>query len=118
MSLKTLRNCAFLALVLFVSHWHVGLVAAQWNEDFGMGLPAKPEEVATANRAVTRPISPGPFEPSRDSIRQIYKVPRWFRDGKCGIFMHWGLYAVPAHHSAMEASECRAGFWQAYPLYS
>jgi hypothetical protein len=26
-------------------------------------------------------------------------VPGWFRDAKFGIFMHWGLYAVPAHAS-------------------
>jgi alpha-L-fucosidase len=26
-------------------------------------------------------------------------VPDWFRDAKFGIFMHWGLYAVPAHAS-------------------
>src|SRR5580658_8753759 len=25
-----------------------------------------------------------------------YKVPDWFRDAKFGIFIHWGLYSVPA----------------------
>jgi len=28
-----------------------------------------------------------------------YQFPQWFRDGKFGIFLHWGLYAVPAHQS-------------------
>jgi alpha-L-fucosidase len=41
----------------------------------------------------------GPFEPNWESIKQHYRVPRWFRDGKFGIFMHWGLYSVPAHAS-------------------
>jgi alpha-L-fucosidase len=44
-------------------------------------------------------IPPGPFAPTWDSIRTNYAVPGWFRDAKFGIFMHWGLYAVPAHAS-------------------
>src|ERR1019366_4545409 len=39
----------------------------------------------------------GPFEPTWDSIKAHYQFPQWFRDGKFGIFLHWGLYAVPAH---------------------
>ena len=41
----------------------------------------------------------GPFEPNWDSIKAHYQFPQWFRDGKFGIFLHWGLYAVPAHQS-------------------
>jgi alpha-L-fucosidase len=41
----------------------------------------------------------GPIEPTWESIQKNYKVPRWFVDGKFGIMMHWGLYAVPAHQS-------------------
>jgi alpha-L-fucosidase len=41
----------------------------------------------------------GPFEPTWESIRAHYKVPQWFRDGKFGIFLHWGVYAVPARQS-------------------
>lgn len=44
-------------------------------------------------------IPPGPFAPTWDSIRTNYHVPDWFRDAKFGIFMHWGIYAVPAHAS-------------------
>jgi alpha-L-fucosidase len=36
-----------------------------------------------------------PFEPTWDSLRQ-YQVPDWFRNAKFGIFIHWGLYSVPA----------------------
>ncbi|MFX1287818.1 MAG: alpha-L-fucosidase [Promethearchaeota archaeon] len=35
------------------------------------------------------------FEPTKKSIR-THKVPDWFHDAKFGIFIHWGLYAVPA----------------------
>jgi alpha-L-fucosidase len=41
----------------------------------------------------------GPFEPTWESIKAHYRTPQWFRDGKFGIFLHWGLYAVPAHQS-------------------
>ena len=44
-------------------------------------------------------IPPGPYVPTWDSIRTNYHMPDWFRDAKFGIFMHWGLYAVPAHGS-------------------
>jgi alpha-L-fucosidase len=41
----------------------------------------------------------GPFQENWDTLKDHYKVPQWFTDGKFGIFMHWGLYAVPAHGS-------------------
>ncbi|HIJ69842.1 MAG TPA: alpha-L-fucosidase [Planctomycetes bacterium] len=37
------------------------------------------------------------YEPSWESLRH-YKIPEWFRDVKYGIFIHWGVYAVPAYH--------------------
>jgi alpha-L-fucosidase len=48
-------------------------------------------------RAITPPF-PGHFSPNWDSLSQ-YQVPEWFRDAKFGIFMHWGVYSVPAHAS-------------------
>ncbi|HWB83282.1 MAG TPA: alpha-L-fucosidase [Bryobacteraceae bacterium] len=41
----------------------------------------------------------GPFEPNWDSLRAHYETPRWFTEDKFGIFLHWGLYSVPAHQS-------------------
>ena len=35
------------------------------------------------------------FEPTWESLRQ-YTIPAWYEDGKFGIFIHWGVYAVPA----------------------
>jgi alpha-L-fucosidase len=57
-----------------------------------------PELVAAA-LANQLPTPPGPFQPTWDSIQQNYKDPEWFRDGKFGIMMHWGIYSVPAHAS-------------------
>ncbi len=37
----------------------------------------------------------GPFRPDWGSLRN-YKAPEWYEDAKFGIFIHWGLYSVPA----------------------
>lgn len=39
--------------------------------------------------------SPGPFTPDWESLK-AYRVPDWYQDGKFGIFIHWGVYSVPA----------------------
>ncbi len=38
---------------------------------------------------------PGPFDPTWDSLER-YQVPEWYLDAKFGIFIHWGVYSVPA----------------------
>ena len=52
------------------------------------------------------------FEPTFDSVAQ-HQVPEWFHDAKLGIFVHWGLYSVPAFApNAGELSEILAsGDW-------
>lgn len=40
-------------------------------------------------------VADGPFLPSFESL-EASRVPDWYIDGKFGIFIHWGLYAVPA----------------------
>jgi alpha-L-fucosidase len=47
--------------------------------------------------AKAKPDLPGPVQPSWVSVRDFYKVPSWFNKVKFGIFIHWGLYAIPAH---------------------
>ena len=37
----------------------------------------------------------GPFRPDWESL-QKYEAPEWYKDAKFGIFLHWGVYAVPA----------------------
>ena len=45
-------------------------------------------ETAAGNHSV-------PFHASWDSLAS-YRTPDWFRDAKFGIFLHWGVYSVPA----------------------
>jgi len=59
--------------------------------------PADPKVVADL-RKVDEGVAQGPFRASRDSL-QHYKVPEWYRDAKFGIFIHWGVYSVPAFDS-------------------
>jgi alpha-L-fucosidase len=47
---------------------------------------------------VDRGAYDGPFRPDWNSLSQ-YKVPDWYRDAKFGIFIHWGVYSVPAFGS-------------------
>ncbi len=35
------------------------------------------------------------FQANWESL-QAYQVPEWFKNAKLGIFIHWGVYAVPA----------------------
>ncbi len=56
------------------------------------GAPAgSPDAYATP-----KPLPPGPFAPTWESLRDHYRVPEWFNQAKFGIFIHWGLYSIPA----------------------
>lgn len=46
-------------------------------------------------RAAKSPF-PGKYHPTWESLSR-YRTPAWFRDAKFGIFLHWGVYSVPAH---------------------
>lgn len=41
-------------------------------------------------------IAAGPFRDEWDSLR-AYQPPLWFGQSKFGIFIHWGVYSVPAY---------------------
>jgi alpha-L-fucosidase len=40
-------------------------------------------------------IAKGPFKDDWTSLEN-FKMPQWYADGKFGIFIHWGVYSVPA----------------------
>ncbi len=43
-------------------------------------------------------IDKGPFQPTWESL-SAYEPPKWYQDAKFGIFIHWGIYSVPAFGS-------------------
>ena len=40
-------------------------------------------------------IEKGPYQADWNSLGD-FSVPKWFQQAKFGIFIHWGLYSVPA----------------------
>jgi alpha-L-fucosidase len=50
---------------------------------------------ATILKEVDRVDHQGPFRPDWQSL-QKYEAPEWYKDAKFGIFIHWGVYSVPA----------------------
>ena len=45
--------------------------------------------------AVAAETQRGPFHADWNSL-SAYRTPDWFQDAKFGIFLHWGVYSVPA----------------------
>lgn len=43
-------------------------------------------------------IANGRYKDTWESLSQ-FEVPQWYRDAKFGIFIHWGVYSVPAFGS-------------------
>lgn len=46
-------------------------------------------------KEIDRVIEAGPYKADWNSLSG-HPVPKWFRNGKFGIFIHWGAYSVPA----------------------
>src|SRR5579859_6617522 len=49
-------------------------------------------------KAVRHGANEGPYRADWQSL-QNYEVPDWYKDAKFGIFLHWGVYSVPAFGS-------------------
>jgi alpha-L-fucosidase len=50
---------------------------------------------STLLQSVDQVSRQGPFRPDWESLKN-YQVPDWYKDAKFGIFIHWGVYSVPA----------------------
>jgi hypothetical protein len=46
-------------------------------------------------RKIDKVIEEGSYEADWDSLGS-YSIPSWYEDAKFGIFVHWGVYSVPA----------------------
>lgn len=49
-------------------------------------------------KTIDEVIEKGPYNDSWDSLTDM-EIPRWFCRDKFGIFIHWGLYSVPAFNN-------------------
>jgi len=85
--------------------------------------------------SVDRTIAGGPFRADWESLEN-YTVPEWYVDAKFGIFIHWGVYSVPAfgnewyprnmykkdsdeykHHVATYGTQDKFGYKDFIPLF-
>ncbi|EME84819.1 glycoside hydrolase family 29 protein [Pseudocercospora fijiensis CIRAD86] len=55
----------------------------------------------------------GDFEPTYDSIYSHEPAP-WYTNGKYGIFIHWGVYAVPGWGDVGEHEQYAEWYWRFY----
>ena len=55
------------------------------------------------------------YEPNWNSLN-TRGIPSWFQDAKFGIFIHWGVYAVPSYAPVMENSGYSYAEWYWYRL--
>ena len=44
---------------------------------------------------IDKVVSQGPYRDTWESLSS-YRVPQWYQKAKFGIFIHWGIYSVPA----------------------
>jgi alpha-L-fucosidase len=56
---------------------------------------ASDPKVAAAVKNIQAVAARGPYRAAWDSLEK-FQVPAWYRDAKFGIFIHWGVYSVPA----------------------
>jgi alpha-L-fucosidase len=53
-------------------------------------------QIRAALAAIDAKIAAGPCAPTWESIIAHHQIPPWYQDAKFGIFIHWGIYSVPA----------------------
>ena len=74
-----------------------GFIVSATGHTGNDGLEAHPK-VAPALREIRTAIKAGPFKANWASL-EAYEIPQWYKDAKFGIFVHWGVYSVPAFGS-------------------
>ena len=65
--------------------------------------------------AVTTNIKAQQYEPNWQSLN-TRGIPSWFKKAKFGIFIHWGVYAVPSYAPVLENSGYSYAEWYWYRL--
>jgi alpha-L-fucosidase len=93
------------------------------------------ERVKATLKRVDEVVAKGPFQANWQSLEN-FKAPEWYADAKFGIFIHWGVYAVPAfnnewyprnmylegndvfkHHVATYGPQSKFGYKDFIPLF-
>ncbi len=64
----------------------------------GCETPKNNASTVAASATTTTTSDTKKYEPNWESLAQ-YQIPDWYSDAKFGIFIHWGVYSVPAFGS-------------------
>lgn len=51
----------------------------------------------------------GKYHPTWESL-STHPVPDWYREKRLGIFLHWGVFSVPAYHDWYARNHVHQGF--------
>jgi alpha-L-fucosidase len=71
------------------------LSAAEIDDTWQKASAKYDKQRNTILATVRKESNAGPFQPDWQSLSN-YEVPEWYRDAKFGIFIHRGVYSVPA----------------------
>jgi alpha-L-fucosidase len=74
---------------------------------------AFPLSTVTVHRVGGQPLSQ--YKASWDSL-DTRPIPQWYTDAKFGIFIHWGVYSVPAYAPVHEKGETPYAEWYWHSL--
>ncbi|HSD67651.1 MAG TPA: alpha-L-fucosidase [Vicinamibacteria bacterium] len=103
-------------------------------------VPAGADDAGKARRErldeADRVAGAGPYKADWESLKTV-PIPEWYLDGKFGVFIHWGLYSVPAfgnewyprnmykadtpefrHHVATYGPQARFGYKDFIPRFT
>ena len=100
LSQRILVLSAFSALMLIdASTLAMAQAAGEGGNSLGFDMAPETSQrvVEKAVQQIPIPMAPGAVKPTWESLEENYSVPDWFRGAKFGIFMHFGVFSVPAH---------------------
>jgi alpha-L-fucosidase len=81
------------------SNWRAALtLSALLVLTLSFSAMSEDKKVEESVKKIEGVIAKGPYSASWDSLEK-FKVPKWYEDAKFGIFIHWGVYCVPAFGS-------------------
>jgi alpha-L-fucosidase len=69
--------------------------AAQIDKEWQQSVGKYDAERARLLAEAERQANDGPYRADWETLVK-YQQPQWYKDAKFGIFIHWGVYAVPA----------------------
>jgi len=115
--------------------WGLGVLVVLTGLGLGRSAQAEDGRKGEIMKTIDQVVAAGPFKATWSSLER-QNVPEWYLDGKFGIFIHWGVYCVPAfgnewyprnmyrkdspefkHHVATYGPQSKFGYKDFIPLF-